>query len=53
MENIPEDQLTNIYEILSYLAATAVGWIMRFFQKKKEVKIGEEVLSKIRKNPNM
>lgn len=42
--DIPEDQITNIYEILSYLAATAVGWIMRFFQKKRSTDIGDEVI---------
>lgn len=53
METIPEDQLVNIQEILQYLAAVAVGFIMRLFQKRKEVKIGEEVLLKIKRNPNI
>lgn len=52
METIPEDQLVNIQEILQYLAAIAVGFIMRLFQKRKQVKIGEDVLSRVKQNPN-
>lgn len=47
MENIPEDQLTNILEILQYVAALAVGYIMRLFQKKRSTVVGDQVLKAV------
>lgn len=38
--------IDQIIQFAGYLASAVIGWLTRFLQKRKEVKIGEDVIKR-------